>query len=338
MTGKARSGMVGAAILVVVLVGIGIGIGHRPAWFSHSLPPSQPSPVSVKPVPPASVPPRPAPAPQAVLPSFDAVQVAPDGHAVIAGRAAPGAQVTVLDHGKPIGTVTADPQGQWVLIPDQPLPPGPRQLSLAARAPGASKTTRSDVTVAVVVPKSAPAATRTAPMAVLLPQNPAAPAQAMASPLRAGQSLVLDIVEYLAAGPIDLSGRAVPAAQVRISVNDRPLGTATADAAGRWAKQLTSGVPVGRYRLRLVAVAPDGTPAGSLAIELRRAAPGERPGDYFAVVPGNNLWHVAERSYGAGLRYVEIYRANPERISDPNLIYPGQLLDLPTQGQAVPAK
>jgi nucleoid-associated protein YgaU len=46
-------------------------------------------------------------------------------------------------------------------------------------------------------------------------------------------------------------------------------------------------------------------------------------------VPGNSLWRLARRSYGRGIRYVEIYQANRSQIRDPNLIYPGQVLAVP---------
>ena len=44
---------------------------------------------------------------------------------------------------------------------------------------------------------------------------------------------------------------------------------------------------------------------------------------------GDNLWTIARRVYGAGIRYTTIYEANTEQIRDPNRIYPGQVFDLP---------
>ncbi|MCB1417393.1 MAG: LysM peptidoglycan-binding domain-containing protein, partial [Nitratireductor sp.] len=32
---------------------------------------------------------------------------------------------------------------------------------------------------------------------------------------------------------------------------------------------------------------------------------------------------------GAGIRYTTIYEANREQITDPNLIFPGQVFDVP---------
>ena len=46
-----------------------------------------------------------------IAPSFDVVRVEPNGDVVIAGRAMPGANVTVLDNNKPLGSVEADGRG-----------------------------------------------------------------------------------------------------------------------------------------------------------------------------------------------------------------------------------
>jgi nucleoid-associated protein YgaU len=44
---------------------------------------------------------------------------------------------------------------------------------------------------------------------------------------------------------------------------------------------------------------------------------------------GDNLWTIARRVYGAGIKYTTIYQANNSQIRDPNRIYPGQVFDLP---------
>ena len=53
----------------------------------------------------------------------------------------------------------------------------------------------------------------------------------------------------------------------------------------------------------------------------------------FIVQPGNSLWRIARRSYGAGLRYTVIYEANRSQIRRPDLIYPGQVFTIPPQTQ-----
>ena len=127
------------------------------------LPPAAPEPQSAAVLPPAIVP---APAPDATAaamptglpaaetppavpaiggaadspaavdaPTLDVVRVEPDAPPVLAGRAAPGSELIVLDNGTPIGTATADVNGEWALVSDAPLPAGRHEFSLALKTP-----------------------------------------------------------------------------------------------------------------------------------------------------------------------------------------------------------
>ncbi len=49
---------------------------------------------------------------------------------------------------------------------------------------------------------------------------------------------------------------------------------------------------------------------------------------------GDNLWTIARRVYGEGLKYTTIYQANTGQIRDPDRIYPGQVFDLPEDALA----
>ncbi|MFN3400600.1 MAG: LysM peptidoglycan-binding domain-containing protein [Ferrovibrio sp.] len=44
---------------------------------------------------------------------------------------------------------------------------------------------------------------------------------------------------------------------------------------------------------------------------------------------GDNLWTIARRVYGEGIKYTTIYQANTGQIRDPDRIYPGQVFELP---------
>jgi nucleoid-associated protein YgaU len=49
------------------------------------------------------------------------------------------------------------------------------------------------------------------------------------------------------------------------------------------------------------------------------------------IVRGDTLWRISEVTYGAGISYGVIYKANQEQIRNPHLIYPGQIFVLPPQ-------
>lgn len=49
----------------------------------------------------------------------------------------------------------------------------------------------------------------------------------------------------------------------------------------------------------------------------------------YTVQKGDCLWKIAKQFYGNGADYPKIFNANADQISNPNLIYPGQVITIP---------
>ena len=56
----------------------------------------------------------------------------------------------------------------------------------------------------------------------------------------------------------------------------------------------------------------------------------------YTVVKGDSLWRIAKEHLGSGLKWKEIYEANKDKIKDPNLIFVGQVLEIPGEEPEVP--
>ncbi len=285
-------------------------------------------PVASAPVP-ALTPPPPTKPPTA--PSFDVVRVNPDGRAVIAGRAAPGSRVTVLDGDQPIGSVDADPRGEWVLLPDKPLVSGTRQLTLQSVGPNGQQNT-GDQSVVLNVPAAKDGGPSGA-LAVIVPRDGGGSVvlqtpQSSAGLARAGD-LILGSVDYDEHGDMRINGKAPPGATVQAYLNNKLAGRTQAGADGSWRIVPGETVPPGPYNLRVDRVQPDGKVVSRLEVPFVRTDQGELLTQKVAIVPGNSLWRIAQRIYGEGTRYTVIYEANRQQIKDPDLIYPGQVFVLP---------
>lgn len=59
------------------------------------------------------------------------------------------------------------------------------------------------------------------------------------------------------------------------------------------------------------------------------AAASKPSGQNYTVRRGDCLWNIAKRFYGNGSQYTKIYNANRDKIKNPNLIYPNQVLWIP---------
>jgi nucleoid-associated protein YgaU len=86
----------------------------------------------------------------------------------------------------------------------------------------------------------------------------------------------------------------------------------------------------GLHNLRVDLLTASGTVMARVESPFLRAEAMTLPSDVNVVVqPGNSLWRIARRTYGEGLRYTVIYQANQSQIKDPDLIYPGQVFEIP---------
>jgi nucleoid-associated protein YgaU len=172
---------------------------------------------------------------------------------------------------------------------------------------------------------------------------PAAPAQAGASPAPAPS---FDVVRVGPSGDTVIAGRAPPDSQVHVLDGGREIGTVTADQRGQWVLLPSAPLPRGNNALSLRVERPGAPPAQSDTVVVQVTPPanapaaavvaaatprdGAAPADDRAVIaPGNTLWGLAQRRYGAGTHYDTIYQANRQQIRDPDLIYPGQVFVMP---------
>src|SRR5262249_22793139 len=142
---------------------------------------------------PSETKPAPSPAPTAsvMAPSFDVARIGPDGRAVIAGRAAPGAKIVLLDGGKEIARGEADQRGEWVLLaPDPPLTPGQHELRVVQHIEGHAPVTSDQVVVAVVPGvasgTTAAAADKPADQTLVMISPPGGPSTLVQPPSSAG--------------------------------------------------------------------------------------------------------------------------------------------------------
>jgi len=306
-----------------------------PSTASSATPPGAPSPAA---------PAMPQAAPPAVgVPTFDIARIGPDGRAVIAGRATPGAKIVLLDGGREIARSEADARGEWVVIAqDPPLSVGQHELRVVQHVEGRAPVTSEQVVVAVVPEK--PAASASPPAGgqppreetlVMIAPSGGGPARIVQAPSAAGVprsgDLVMSTLDYDDAGQVTVTGQATPGVAVRVYINDNLVAEGAAGSDGRWKLQPPVPIGPGKHTLRLDRLASDGKPMARLELPFERVVvpPGTKDTRRLVVVRGDNLWNIAHAHYGAGFHHTVIYGANKEQIINPDLIYPGQVFSLP---------
>ncbi len=274
------------------------------------------------------LPPGQSPSVGQIAPSFDLVRISPDGSAVIAGRAEPGAEVQIFSGGLPVAQARASARGEFVVFletPDQdrldlqiPEPPQAAQLVIS----------QDDILILPPQPDSQDGAAiivRRTPDAVqiLQPAGPSIPDQ-----------ISLDLVTYSQSGSVVLAGRGQPFALARVYADAGFAGEVEISSGGDWRLEIDD-IAEGRYVLRVDEIGVEGAVLSRIESPFQREFPAADMPESFSqgakiiVQPGNTLWLMATEAYGNGDAYTQIFSANADSIRDPDLIYPGQIISIP---------
>jgi nucleoid-associated protein YgaU len=285
------------------------------------------------------------PVPSDLPPSFDIVRVGDDGVVVAAGRAAPDRQVLIYRNGQQIDAVPSNKRGEWVWVPGNALPPGNHALQLRVPQDVGPAAISEPIIVLgppVAADGAAPEAGTGTPTIVALgqPDNQKSPPRILQRDLEPTTDsddaatpvmpLSLDSVQYGTSQPLSLAGTGPVNGRLSIVLDGDRLGQVLIDGSGNWQFATSRIMAPGNHMvdLALNGGAPQSYP---FTIDLDEDA--EATSDQqrvIVIVPGTNLWRIAEATYGNGLRYTLIFQANQDKISDPDIIYPGQVFTLPT--------
>ncbi len=295
-------------------------------------------------------------------PSFDIVRVAPDGGLTVAGEGEAGQDVELLLDGEVLATLTAGSDGSFAHLGILPSSDTARVLSLRSAESGAEG--QSEVLIAPIVePVDAPALAggatsegtpseavtaqlqepETSPITPAETPAETAKAQAVVEISRTGVDVIqptspqvmsevaLDAISYSDAGEVQLSGRAPREGFVRVYLDNKPIITQPVANSGQWRTELPN-VDTGVYTLRVDKVDASGAVTSRVETPFKREPAGkvqEAKVKAVTVQPGATLWAIAAERFGSGVLYVQLYEANKDKIRDPNLIYPGQVFDIP---------
>jgi nucleoid-associated protein YgaU len=156
-----------------------------------------------------------------------------------------------------------------------------------------------------------------------------------------------------------VAGEAPAGSIVRVFANDELLGETSAASNGAWLLEVKKEVPVGVVDLQAealsdggeetipaaeasqsfmryadgVVLAPVVTASSEDRVPLSNASPLPQP-HYVIIRRRDNLWRIARRNYGRGIKYQAIFAANRDLIRNPHWIYPGQVLVVPTRDRS----
>lgn len=249
-----------------------------------------------------------APAPEAtqsaILPSFDVLRVEPDGSTVIAGKAAAGSQLDILDDTTVIASVEVGKSGDFAAVLDTPLAPGDHALALRATAADGKATTSEEVAT-VSVPQTTSGKLLAmiskpgeASRLITVPQtvttagkqarvNAGEQPSGNATPATSADTLPATVPDTPAAAPpvaaeiqvtaveiegdrIFVAGASAPGSRIRALADDQIIGEADTDPSGHFVVEGKMALSVGNHLIVAEKLAADGKVAVRVSVPFNR--------------------------------------------------------------------
>ena len=294
--------------------------------------------------------------PDAVL-QIEVVRIGPDGSAVFAGRGSAAADIQIFEQDKTLAQTTVAPSGEWVAIADEPLSPGNHLIIVELRTAD-GQLVRADRAIVVELAASGD----DKPLVALVPMTQQAEAELIQAPeelvtaqeqitvaegTSARDETLTPEVAALLVEParlqlltlswaddkiLQIKGLSSGGQSVRGALNDRPFAARLAPETGDWTATIdTTGLNARSAQLlsQLLDEAGEVVASRQIDFDFAQLDIGRDGSDMVVIEKGDMLWRIAYRTYGDGIRYLDIVRRNQTRISDPDLIYPAQIFALP---------
>jgi nucleoid-associated protein YgaU len=280
------------------------------------------------------------------VPGRETVVIAPFGMAppedtlVAAVEPDPAPEMDVARPGDPtrtsalpgdVGTGDAQPEAEAVArLPEMTPGDVPEPVTEPAAAPDRDAEADADTDPAT---DSAPAA----PSIFIASDDGVRVLQSAGAAPSAQTEVRLDSISYDTAGAVTLSGRAPAETELRVLLDNEPIQLGEVGPGGAWSLDLPQ-VDPGTYTLSVEQLTETGTVAARIDTPFRREDPEriaaspmlvEAGASVITVQPGFTLWGIAQANFGDGVLYVSIFEENRDQIRDPDLIFPGQIFEMP---------
>lgn len=137
---------------------------------------------------------------------------------------------------------------------------------------------------------------------------------------------------------IFIAGAGKPKETVRVYLDNESLGDTKVGETGRFLLEERKSLEPGKYSIRVDQIKSSTGQVAARAevpfiVEDQPVTEASLDEATSVIIRHNdNLWTIAQRLYGDGRRFSAIYTKNRTQIRNPNVIFPGQVFNLPKEG------
>ena len=279
-----------------------------------------------------------------IIPKVDILKVSPDGSYIIAGKGKPNSKISLLEKGNKIESIDADESGSWVIVSQDNLESGDNLLIINQDNIDGTSTQSKEIFVTKIDKEN-----ETKPLVIEIVNDDGGKLSIIQSPsikklennvendltlsekhINKKNIFKIQSVSFSQDGSLSIQGIANYGSNIEISVN-KNLSRIFLKNKPEWIFNSSYKLGYGMHKLVANLKSQDNIILDSITLPFMRSEmpSGELPDNYVLIKPGDMLWTISYKIYGNPLKYIEIYKENRDQISNPDLIFPGQVFSIP---------
>jgi hypothetical protein len=279
-----------------------------------------------------------------IIPKVDILKVDPDGSYIIAGKGKPNSTISLLEKGNKIESVNADKSGSWVIVSQSNLESGDNLLIIDQDNVDGTSTQSKEIYVTKIDKEN-----EKKPLVIEIINEDGGKLSIIQSPsirklktnvqndLNLSEKSIKKInifeiqsVSFTQDGSLSIQGIANYGSNIEFIIS-KNLSSIVLKNKPEWVFKSSYKLDYGMHKLIANLKSQDNTTLDSITLPFMRSEmpTGALPDNFVLIKPGDMLWTISYKIYGNPLKYIEIYEENRDQITNPDLIFPGQVFSIP---------
>ena len=281
-----------------------------------------------------------------LFPEIDIFKVSPDGSFVIAGKGQPNSNINILNKGDLIENSIVDSDGNWVVVSKENLKTGDNLISIDQINNNGLVLRHKQLFITKIDKQK-----KDQPLVISVPNKNGKNISIIQQPTEKQKIYKVEndlgiqkkiksnkktfnvkTIFFNENGFVSIQGEVNFGQKIELYINKKIMETIKIENS-KWQYNSDTKFDYGLHDLLVVLKSDKDETLDKITLPFMRVEMpyNDVPENFILIKPGDMLWTIAYRLYGDPFKYIEIFEENKDQITNPDLIFPGQLFSVPPE-------
>ena len=281
-----------------------------------------------------------------LFPEIDIIKVSPDGSFVIAGKGQPNSNINISNKGDLIDSSIVDSDGNWVVVSKENLKTGDNLISIDQINNNGLVLRHKQLFITKIDEHK-----KDQPLVISVPNKNGANISIIQQSsekqkiYKVENDLVIQkkiksnkkifnvkTIFFNENGFVSIKGKVNFGKKIELYINKKIMETIKIENS-KWQYNSDTIFDYGLHDLLVVLKSDKDEILDKITLPFMRVEMpyNDVPENFILIKPGDMLWTIAYRLYGDPFKYIQIFEENKDQITNPDLIFPGQLFSIPLE-------